>query len=124
VVKEMSDKFEEKRNRLNEKKDAKIRAMPVIAMCEWENYGNDVETQGKMLYRNKVLKITKRAVMMRCLNSDTGTITLSVRSGDIRDSVTKIEMMPCDTTEWARPDDKMKVWLNAEVTGDGVGKMP
>jgi len=100
--------FEEKQKSIKEKKWEKIAAMSTIAMCEWEQYGNDFEKTGKMLYRSKVVKIGKRYITMRCLGTNNGLLTLKVKSGNIQDFVIKIEMVPCDTTEWARPDEKMK----------------
>jgi hypothetical protein len=91
-------------------KYAKIAEMPTIAMCEWEQSGPNKNKIGSFLWRSEVIKLTKRSVTMRAIGSKTATVTVSVKSGSITDYV-KIEMMPCDTTVWGKPDEKMKTYL-------------
>ena len=95
----MTVEFEAKLKKRGDARKMKIESMPTIAMCEWEQYNPDIPELGRVVHRSQVIKMTKRSVVMRTIEKG-GTVTLSSTPGwNVFDFV-KIEMMPCDTSQW------------------------
>jgi hypothetical protein len=88
------------------KAEQKLVNSPTIAMCNWF-IGDKDDPKGYFICRSQVVKLTKRSIVMRTLEGK-GLVTLSGKHNGELENFTSIDQLPCDTTQWIKPDEKMK----------------